>query len=176
MRIELESLEGGKGKFTHEYAPGEPAVEDERVRVVVRPRVSGEIRVEGDRVKVNGRVVARIQLECDRCLKAVELPVDSRFKLEYVTARQYEELHAGDLAEDDLDLSVFDGAGIDIDSLVAEELLLAAPDHVLCSETCKGMCPVCGVDKNVTDCTCETAETDPRWSGLKELVERDTGK
>ncbi len=176
MRIELESLEGARGKFAYEYAPGELVLEDERLSLVVPPKVTGEIRREGDRVKVNGRVVGRIQLECDRCLKPVEFPVDSRFKLEYVTAKQYEALQTGDLSEDELDLAVFDGEAIDIDALVTEELLLAAPDHLVCDEACKGMCAVCGVNRNVADCTCETAETDPRWAGLKDLVDRETGK
>jgi uncharacterized protein len=65
---------------------------------------------------------------------------------------------------------VFDGAGIDIDELVTEEILLAVPDHVLCDEKCQGMCPVCGVDRNSNDCGCETQKIDPRWAGLKELV------
>lgn len=176
MRFELESLEGATGKIAHEYAPGELAILDERLNLVVPPEVSGEIRRDGNRVKVNGRVKGRIQLECDRCLKPVELPVDSKFKLEYVTAKEYEALQAGDLSEEELDLTVFDGEAIDVDALVTEELLLAAPDHLVCDEACKGMCAVCGVNRNVADCTCATAETDPRWAGLKELVDRETGK
>ena len=172
MRIELESLEGGKGKFAHEYAPGEMVIEDERLTVVVPPRVSGDIRREGDRVNVSGRVTGRIQLECDRCLKPVEVAVDSKFKLEYVTAKDYEALQAGDLTEEQLNLATFDGEEIDVDALVTEELLLAAPDHLVCDEACKGMCAVCGVNKNVADCTCETQATDPRWAGLKDLIEK----
>lgn len=172
MRIELESLVGGKGKFAHEYAPGELVLEDERLSLIVPPTVSGDIRREGNRVKVSGRVVGRVQVECDRCLKPVDVPVDSRFKLEYVTAKEYEALQAGDLTEEELDLTVFDGEAIDVDALVTEELLLASPDHLVCDEACKGMCAVCGVNRNVADCTCETAETDPRWAGLKDLVDQ----
>src|SRR5687767_12804753 len=113
MRIDVESLEGGKGKFAHDYAPGELVIEDERLNVVVPPRVSGEVRVDGDRVKVNGRVTGRIQLECDRCLKPVELAVDSKFKLEYVTAKEYEKLQAGDLTADEQHVRTLEGEGID---------------------------------------------------------------
>ena len=173
MRIELENLEGGKGKFAHDYAPGELVIEDERLSVVVPPRVSGDIRREGDRVNVSGRVTGRIQLECDRCLKPIELAVDSKFKLEYVTPKEYEALQAGDLTEEQMDVATFDGEAIDVDALVTEELLLATPDHLVCDEACKGMCPVCGVNKNMADCTCETKEIDPRWAGLKDLVEKD---
>jgi uncharacterized protein len=61
---------------------------------------------------------------------------------------------------------------IEIDELVAEELLLAVPDQVLCDNNCKGLCPVCGVDRNSIDCECQTAEVDSRWAGLKQLIDR----
>lgn len=170
MRIELANLEGGKGAFAHAYEPGDIVLEDDRISLLEAPVVSGGIRQKGNRVNVNGKLTARAQVECDRCLKLVELPIDSDFKLEYVTAEDYQAQQAVELTDKDLDLSVFDGEVIDIDELVAEELLLAVPDHVLCSENCKGMCAVCGVDKNTTECGCETHEVDPRWAGLKKLV------
>jgi uncharacterized protein len=173
MRIELAGLENGKGSFAHAYAPGKLVVADERLSLLEAPQVSGEIRQKGERVHVRGHVTARVRLECDRCLKPIELPVDSKFKLEYVTAAEYEAQQAVELTEADLDLSVFDGEAIDIDELVTEELLLAIPDHVLCNDNCKGICPVCGKDRNLVDCSCATKEIDPRWAGLEKLVNRE---
>jgi len=170
MRIELAGLERGKGEFAYAYALGELVLEDDRVRLLVAPTVSGNIRQKDRRVKVSGRVAARVRIECDRCLKPVELPVDSRFTLEYMTAEDYQAQQVDELTEANLDLSIFDGEVIDIDELVTEELLLAVPDHVLCNDNCKGICPVCGVDRNSVGCECQTAEVDPRWAGLKELV------
>jgi uncharacterized protein len=170
MRIELASLDSGKGDFAHAYAPEELDLQDEWVRLIVPPVVSGQMRRDGARVKVNGKVAAKLQLECDRCLKMIEFPVDSRFTLEYVTREDYEAQQAIELTEDELDLSVFDGEAIDLDDLVREELLLAVPTHLLCQENCKGVCPTCGVDRNSTDCRCGSDEVDPRWAGLKELV------
>ena len=172
MRLEIAGLEDGKGAFAHAYAPGELVLEDDRLRLLIAPTVSGNLHQKGRRVHVSGRLAARLQVECDRCLKPVELPVDSRFKLEYVTPEDYQAQQAVELTEADLDLSVFHGEVVDVDELVTEELLLAVPDHVLCEENCKGICPVCGVDRNVAGCECQTAEVDPRWAGLKELVNR----
>jgi len=170
VRIELASLESGKGKFAHGYAEGELVFEEARLRLAHPPTISGEIRRDGRRAHVQGRVLAGVQVECDRCLAWIELPVDSTFKLEYVTQEDYLAQQADELTEDDLDLTVFDGEVIDIDELVTEEILLAVPDHLLCKEDCKGICPGCGVDRNSVDCDCATAEVDPRWAGLKELV------
>jgi DUF177 domain-containing protein len=169
MRIELARLDEAK-EFAHSYAPDELVIEDDRLRLLHLPTVSGKIRRSDGRVKVNGRVVAEIQVECDRCLKSVALPVDSKFELEYVTPEDYQAQHAVELREEDLDLEVFDGEVVDIDQLVTEELLLAVPAHVLCKDNCKGICPVCGIDRNRLDCSCDTAEVDPRWAGLKKLV------
>ena len=173
MRIELAGLEEGKGKFDHVYAADELVLEDDRLRLVVPPTVSGQVRQEGRRAHVAGGVTARVQLECDRCLKALEQAVDSKFKLEYVTPEDYQAQQVAELTEDDLDLSIFDGEVIDIDELVTEEILLAVPDHILCNENCKGICDRCGADRNSTDCGCETKHADPRWAGLKELVNRN---
>ena len=41
MRIELASLEGGKGEFAHAYGPDELDLQDEWVRLLVPPVVSG---------------------------------------------------------------------------------------------------------------------------------------
>jgi uncharacterized protein len=169
MRIELSHL-ADANEFAHAYAPGELVIEDERLRLLRLPTVSGQIHRAGRRLKVHGRLAAQVQVECDRCLKFVALPVDSKFKLEYVTPEDYQAQHAVELKEDDLDFAVFDGEVIDLDELVAEELLLAVPAHVLCKDNCKGICPVCGEDRNQLDCGCETAEIDPRWAGLKKLV------
>jgi len=170
MQIELASLEGPKAEFAHEYAPGELNLEDEWVRLIVPPSISGQIRRNGGRAKIAGKIAAHLQLECDRCLNLIDFPVASRFDLEYVTREDYQAQQAIELTEDDLDLSLFDGEVIDIDELVREELLLAVPTHLLCQENCKGVCPNCGVDRNSIDCRCEIQEGDPRWAGLKELV------
>jgi uncharacterized protein len=56
-----------------------------------------------------------------------------------------------------------------LDDLVKEEILLALPGHVLCSESCKGICPLCGADRNLADCGCESKQVDDRWEKLKDL-------
>ena len=85
MRIELENLEGGKGDFAHVYQPDELNRVDERVRLIEPASVKGKVRLSGNQVFVNGHVETRAQVECDRCLKAVELPVNADFAVEYIT-------------------------------------------------------------------------------------------
>ncbi|HKZ01862.1 MAG TPA: DUF177 domain-containing protein [Pyrinomonadaceae bacterium] len=172
MKIELAKLDASNGKFAHAYASGELELNDARVTLVEPPNISGRISREARKIRVEGNMHARAKVECDRCLVPIELPVDSTFKLDYVTPAEYESIHAHELAEEDLTLSVFDGVSIDLDEIAREQVLLAVPAQTLCRTECKGLCVTCGADLNSGDCGCEVAKIDPRWAGLKELVNR----
>ena len=160
----------GRGSFAYNYGPDQLTLDDERIKISQPPTVTGEIRKKAGEVKVSGNVSAELQVECDRCLRPVKLPVASSFEVELLTSGDYAAREAAELSEGDMNVSVFDGEVIDIDALVKEELLLAVPDHVLCDENCEGICSVCGANKNLVKCDCSTEEIDPRWAGLKKLV------
>jgi uncharacterized protein len=172
MRFELKDLDSGGGKFVHNYLPGELDLEDERAVLAEPPVISGQINRDGNSLKVEGQVQARVQVECDRCLQPVELPVKTDFELEYVTPEQYRESQAAELSEEDLELSVYEGQAIDVDEMAREQLLLAVPIQVLCKEDCKGLCATCGTNRNLADCNCEDTNLDPRWAELKKMVNR----
>jgi uncharacterized protein len=169
MRIELENLEGGKGSFAHVYQPDDLNPVDERVSLSAPAEVNGNVRLSGNQVFVNGHVDTRVQVECDRCLKPVELPVNADFTLEYISGSDYESSQVAELTEDAMLVAVFDGEAIDVDEIVKEQILLAVPTRMLCREDCKGICPDCGSDRNTGECNCVTTEIDPRWAALKNL-------
>jgi uncharacterized protein len=169
MRVELARLDSKAGDFHHEYSPAELVLEEDRVVLAAAPRISGRIIRAEHKVVVEGELAAIAEVECDRCLQPLELPISSDFRLEYVTPETYMSLETVELAQEDLALSTFDGEFIDVDEIVREQLLLAIPTHPICRESCKGFCSVCGADRNVTDCNCDATEIDPRWSGLKDF-------
>lgn len=169
MRIELENLEGSKSDFAHVYNPDELNPVDERVKLTAPATVNGKIRLAGNEVFVNGHVETSAQFECDRCLKPIELPVNADFELEYITGSEYESSAVAELTEAEMSVSVFDGEAIDVDEIVKEQILLAVPTRMLCSEDCKGICPQCGTDRNTGECGCVTKDIDPRWAALKNL-------
>ena len=169
MRIELENLEGGKGEFARVYQPDELNPVDERVSLIAPAAISGKVRLSGNQVFVNGHLDARTQVECDRCLKPVEVPVAADFTLDYISGSEYESTETAELTEDELSVAVFDGDGLDVDEIAKEQILLAVPTRMLCSEDCKGICPECGTDRNTGECKCVTDDIDPRWAALKNL-------
>ncbi len=167
MRVELASLGGKSGRFAHHYAPGELIVEDQRITLTEPAEISGRIVLKGNKTGVEGTVTAVAQVECDRCLTPVTLPVQAEFNVEYITAEAYQALEVSELGEEDLALSVFDGEYIDVDEIVLEQLWLAVPSQTICRESCKGLCPVCGIDRNLNDCSCQASDIDPRWAAMK---------
>jgi uncharacterized protein len=64
---------------------------------------------------------------------------------------------------------------IDLEPMVREVLSVELPLAPHCDEGCKGLCPVCGADRNRATCGCETQARDPRWAALDALREDTAG-
>jgi uncharacterized protein len=169
MRIELDKLQEKDSKFAHVYEPEELVLDDEHARLVEPPEVAGRVTRKNGEVRLRGEIRTRAEVECDRCLKAVVVPVETSFDVTYLPADAEAVSAVGELQEEDLTVAVFDGESIDVDELVREQVLLGLPNRALCGEDCKGLCPVCGIDRNTECCACETAEVDPRWGALKDI-------
>ena len=50
--------------------------------------------------------------------------------------------------------------------------MLAAPLKALCEEGCKGLCPVCGRNRNRETCECAPPVADARWAELGKIRDR----
>jgi uncharacterized protein len=79
-----------------------------------------------------------------------------------------DDLSGTEIAADDLDVFPYDGEIVDLEPLIREHFVLAVPYAPLCRDDCKGLCPQCGVDRNVEACACEPPP-DPRFAALKGL-------
>jgi uncharacterized protein len=169
MRIELDKLEERGGKFTRLYEANDLPLDDPEVRLIGPAEVSGRLQREGNEVALRGRLKSKLEVVCGRCLRPVELPIAADFSERFVRAVSWAAEEQHELQAEDLNISVFDGEGIELDDLVREELLLAVPVNVLCREDCQGLCPICGTDRNLNPCQCEVDEIDSRWQKLKEL-------
>lgn len=129
------------------------------------------VEKDGDVVFVRGDVEAHVPLICGRCLEpytvTVHPSVDARFVPSPATRGEERELGA-----DDLETDVYQNGQLDLTTLLETETTLALPMKPLCREDCRGLCPVCGGNRNVTPCACETHVPDPRWAALKGWAER----
>ena len=62
---------------------------------------------------------------------------------------------------------------IDLTEELREDILMVFPQHPLCREDCRGICPVCGVNLNEGTCQCLETEAEDKgtegqnpWSAL----------
>jgi uncharacterized metal-binding protein YceD (DUF177 family) len=57
---------------------------------------------------------------------------------------------------------------VDLTGDMREAIILAFPSYPVCSSDCKGLCPQCGANKNVSDCNCKPPD-EVRWAALDGL-------
>lgn len=123
----------------------------------------------GRRVLVRSRVVGVIGLECARCLKAYDQPVEGELETSLEIAGKETPEADRELTGEEIEVQPVSGKGVDLRDLIAEQVHLAVPVKPLCSEDCRGLCPRCGADLNIRSCSCTEERTDERWEALKKL-------
>jgi uncharacterized protein len=119
-------------------------------------------------VAVTGTFEATAQQACGRCLEPLTAHVAPELDMQLVpqpSVRQGEV----ELGRDDMEVDFYQGDQLDLGSLLRSETDLALPMKPLCRPDCRGLCPVCGGNKNVTECRCDTRVPDPRLAPLEAL-------
>jgi uncharacterized protein len=123
--------------------------------------VDVELESLSDGIVVTGRVAADWQAQCRRCLG----PVTGRADVAVRELYQSPPLRDEDAFE-------MRGEQVDLEPLVREAIVLELPLAPVCQPECRGLCPVCGANRNETDCGHDTRPSDPRWAALEDLRER----
>ena len=127
-------------------------------------RIKGDIYNNGQSLTLNARVTGKVETECARCLSPVVADVD--IEIHELLSR------VEDGSSEDEDIILFDGHEVELDEIVADNFLMNTSGKYLCSDGCMGLCPVCGSNLNEVDCGCDREYIDPRWLGLKDIMDR----
>jgi len=122
---------------------------------------------EGD-VFLNGRLRGALEGTCGRCLEKAKVPVDIALTVTYLPRPEEAHGHAGRRPDeradddkdevDDVDVAHYEGDEINLAPEIRDQILLAYPITPLCREDCAGLCPVCGGNRNVRACNCQTRQ------------------
>jgi uncharacterized protein len=132
----------------------------------------------GADVYLDGVLSGALELECSRCLARYRLPLREPFRLvlepagarvppEPEAAREL--AHSGMCLGDELEMGWFQGPEIELAGFLREVVALALPVQPLCRETCLGLCPRCGADRNVEACGCEAERPASPFAALEAL-------
>jgi len=120
----------------------------------------------GDEVIVEAQISTMVELECSRCLESFELYLNSKIKF---IIQLLDINEAQDSNDDDFLILPKTVTEYDLSDRVREALILETPLKPLCSESCKGLCPMCGTNRNENECNCTPDKNDERWDALKQL-------
>jgi uncharacterized protein len=122
----------------------------------------------GDEIIVQGKVSTLVEMECARCLDIFEMDINPKIQFVIQLLDIKESQHSDD---DDFIILPKTSGEYDISDRIREAILLELPLKPLCSDDCRGLCPMCGVNLNETECECTPDKTDERWDSLKQLFD-----
>jgi uncharacterized protein len=172
MFLSVKELELRKIRFDETYQPGQIDFAGEDLEQSSPLHVAGwaEVVAHSDgEVRVQGKFTVEMAAECDRCLGRARFPLDSSFDLCYRPVSLLAREEEVEIGEDEVEIGFYEGGGLELGDILREQVLLALPMQRTCSEDCKGICPVCGRNRNETKCDCRIESNDDRWGALRKL-------
>jgi len=155
--VNVADLVNRPGARRHEVRVGEIGdlvVSGSRVPPATDVEIDAVLEWVTEGVLATGSAAATWQAECRRCLAPVTGVVRAQFRELFEETPTEGETYR--LKHEYLDLA----------PLGRDAVLLDLPLAPLCRDDCAGLCPTCGVDRNLTDCECASEQNDPRWAAL----------
>jgi uncharacterized protein len=169
MFLDVKELAVHNIRIRRSYAPGTVDYHMTDIRQVepLEVRATAEL-VEGQ-IRITGELHTRLEMSCARCLEPVNEDVAREFDLFYRPLATMTKEEEDRLKIDDTEIAFFEGDGLFLADVLAEQVLLALPMKAICRSDCRGLCPQCGVNLNNEECRCEAHVADPRTAPLARL-------
>ena len=130
-------------------------------------RLTGQLIPAGDDYLLRAELRGDLEASCARCLEPALVHVDVPMTTTFVAAGN-EDIDVDEEEDADPDLVTFKGGEIDLADELRDALVLAIPFNPLCDEQCRGLCPLCGGNRNLVPCT-HAAATPAAPGGLAAL-------
>ena len=135
MKIDVTPIMAEATGFSRTYA-----LKDEPLEVVelsLAQPVNGSVTLlrwdEG--IQLSGQVEGALRVVCHRCLTEFEQAVRAPLQVNFSESPRDEEFPIATNRR---------GSELELDPLIAQELVLQLPAQVLCREDCLGLCVECG--------------------------------
>lgn len=127
-------------------------------------KIVGTYVFDGKAFDLEAEAETVLKSNCARCLKPFSEPFSFTMKEHFVKGE--------DIGEDD-DLYPYEGDTLDITKAVFDNLFLQLPIVSICSPDCKGLCPICGCDRNMSECNCQPTDASNPFSVLAMKQEKE---
>ena len=172
MFLSVREMELRKIRFDETLQPGQVEFASENLEQASPLHAVGSaemLKNSGGEVRVQGRYTVELTAPCDRCLVDSRFPLDAGFDLFYQPASTIARDEEIEIDEGEAQIGFYDHGGLELEDILREQILLALPMQRVCSEDCKGICPVCGKNRNQSACQCSVSTHDDRWGALRKL-------
>ena len=173
--LDIFSFEEGENNINLVWHPEEIEIDDDKIGLPEDLTLELLCFRHGLEISCTGRVQTTVILECVRCLEKFEYHLNE--PIDFIVR-----LAAGAPLRDKLwneDVVRLDqyGGKLDLTPRIHDAILLGIPQYPLCSEDCRGLCPVCGANLNKTKCEHYQQKSkkniDERWEKLRTLIKLD---
>jgi uncharacterized protein len=166
MFIDKKELALHRISVRQDFAPGAVDYHSPDFRQVDPLEVRATAELIDDQIHIHGELRTRVEMPCARCLDPVIEEVSRDFDLLYRPMQSVPPDEETRLRVDDTEIGFFQGEGLFLADVLAEQVHLAMPMKAICRSDCRGLCPHCGINLNNEGCRCGTQALDPRLAPL----------
>jgi uncharacterized protein len=172
MFFNIKEMELRKIRFDEAFAPGQIDFSAEELEQASELKTTGVAELiphsEGE-IRIQGQYTVQMSARCDRCLGRATFPMEASFDLFYRPATDIAREEEIEIDEGETEIGFYEDGKLELEEVLRERILLALPMQRVCSDVCKGICPVCGRNRNETNCDCRVEAGDDRWGALRNL-------
>lgn len=118
---------------------------------------------DGEGFAVSGVLSSEVLMNCTKC--------DAEFRQPFSVPFNERFLRVSEQEAEELECYTFTGDVLPLDKMALDLILLNVPMYGLCKPDCRGLCPTCGANLNITQCACSDAAADTAFASLKELAQ-----
>lgn len=170
MFLSIKEMEIRKVRFDETFEPGKIDFSEAELRQISPIHAQGQAKSlenTGGEIRIEGRFSGVLEADCDRCLGLAVFKLDNSFDLFYRPPPL--DLDADEIKIDagEAEIGFYEGLGLELEDVIKEQVLLFLPMQRICREDCKGICPVCGRNRNEVSCDCHEKPADDRWGALR---------
>jgi uncharacterized protein len=154
MQIDLRELGQGQTHLELEVTGASVGITPHDLTLEGPLRLDLNLDRRGEEIWIRGHLHVITLQQCSRCLVDFSQILELDFEVFCAKLQNpHVEGHPA-LDEEDGGVHFHDGRVLSIDGEIREAVILGLPMKPLCKETCAGLCPRCGEDRNLGPCGC----------------------
>jgi uncharacterized protein len=165
MKVDISSIlkyEGASTQFSVAVPSEQIMSSTSQIQFINDIDIYGEINHISGIIKVTGHIDTEYVTKCDRCLKEFEKKIQIQIQENFISSDKLTDQFA----------YLYQGFILDLEQLTRDAVVLEIPSKQLCNEECKGLCPDCGMNWNLSSCQCNQSTIDGKFDKLKVLFQK----